>query len=321
MSGHGKSSSVPFLPLNLNCLINLNEMGEKAPAGNRELAGADEIHFRQDSAATLYLDLLKHVLTRSVAPEKLQSVARDPAARTQPLHRALCAVLQPLLAVFGLELARAYSEDRRAQGKDWPAEAETMVGLARLQNLQDCLTDVLVRGVPGDVIETGVWRGGASIFMRAVLKALGDRSRTVWVADSFEGLPRPDGRYAQDAGDQFWTYSDVLAVSLDQVQTNFRRYGLLDDQVRFLKGWFKDTLPSAPFDRFALIRLDGDMYSSTMDSLRTLYPKLSSGGYAVIDDFFSVPACRQAVEDYRASHGIREPVLQIDWSGAYWKKL
>jgi O-methyltransferase len=111
-----------------------------------------------------------------------------------------------------------------------------------------------------------------------------------------------------------------LAVSLEEVQNNFRRYGLLDDQVRFLKGWFRDTLPSAPIRRLAVLRLDGDLYESTIDSLTHLYPKLVRGGYAIIDDFGDVPACRQAVMDYRALHGITEEIIPIDWSGAFWRK-
>ncbi len=274
----------------------------------------------QPSSASLYLDLLKQVLTRTLAPETLRPALMDPAVRANPLHRALHALLRPLAAACGYALARPYRPEHRAEGRDWPVNAETMVGLLRLQNLQDCLTDVLKKGVPGDVIETGVWRGGASIFMRAVLQAYGDRERIVWVADSFEGLPRPDARYPQDDGDRFWTYSDVLAVPLEKVQDHFRAYNLLDEQVRFLPGWFRDTLPAAPFTRFALIRLDGDMYSSTMDSLQHLYPKLSSGGYAIVDDYYSVPVCRRAVDDYRASHGISEPIQRIDWSGAFWMK-
>jgi O-methyltransferase len=85
-----------------------------------------------------------------------------------------------------------------------------------------------------------------------------------------------------------------LAVSLEQVKANFDRYGLLDDQVRFLKGWFRDTLPVAPIERLAVLRLDGDMYESPMDTLVNLYPKLSEGGYVIVDDYGAIPACRQA---------------------------
>ncbi len=95
---------------------------------------------------------------------------------------------------------------------------------------------------------------------------------------------------------------------------------MLDEGVRFLKGWFKDTLPSAEAEAYAVLRLDGDMYESTMDALNALYPKLSPGGFLIVDDYGAVPACRQAVEDYRAVHGIDEPIIEIDWTGAYWRK-
>ena len=195
-----------------------------------------------------------------------------------------------------------------------------MIGRARLDSLHECVVDVIRNRVSGDLIETGVWRGGATIFMRAVLEAYGDTERSVWVADSFRGLPKPDAeRYPADSGDAFWTMSE-LAIPVEDVRANFRKFGLLDDRVRFLEGWFRDTLPSAPIDSLSIIRLDGDMYESTMDGLRHLYPKLSVGGYLIVDDFGAVPACKAAVEDYRAEHGIAEPIRQIDWTGVYWKR-
>ena len=89
--------------------------------------------------------------------------------------------------------------------------------------------------------------------MRAALAALGDSSRVVWVADSFEGLPKPDAtRYPVDAGDDLWKSNRYLALSLESVQENFKHYGFLDDRVRFLKGWFKDTLPTAPITKLSV---------------------------------------------------------------------
>ena len=107
---------------------------------------------------------------------------------------------------------------------------------------------------------------------------------------------------------------------MDRVRANFARYGLLDEQVHFLKGWFKDTLPIAPIERLAVARLDGDMYESTMDAIEALYPKLQPGGFLIMDDYGAVPACKQATEDYRERCGIREPIVPIDWTGVYWRK-
>jgi len=220
-----------------------------------------------------------------------------------------------------LDLVRVVPFDpaKRMVGADWPIEADTMIGLKRLDNLQHCVSDVLERSVPGDLIETGVWRGGASIFMRAILKAYGDTDRTVWVADSFQGLPKPNAeKYPADAGDVHWQYEE-LKVSFDEVKRNFEKYKLLDEQVRFLVGWFSETLPAAPIKKLAILRLDGDMYESTMDALRALYPKVSIGGYVIVDDYF-LPGCRKAIEEFRTENRLTEPIEQIDWGGVFFKK-
>ncbi len=208
----------------------------------------------------------------------------------------------------------------RAEGRDWPARAHTMIGLKRLANLRFCVETILDDGIPGDLIETGVWRGGATIFMRAILKARGATDRLVWVADSFAGLPPPDTiRYPDDAGITLHQFPQ-LAVPLERVQENFRRYGLLDGQVRFLKGWFRDTLPAAPIERLAILRLDGDLYESTIQALDGLYDKLSLGGFVIVDDYGNVAACQQAVDDFRTEHGISDPIMPIDWGGVYWRR-
>ncbi|MGA2660264.1 MAG: TylF/MycF family methyltransferase [Verrucomicrobiota bacterium] len=243
------------------------------------------------SPTALYLDLMKRILANVIysraVPEKFDDRRR---------------------------------ERIRREGGAWPRMAHTMIGFKRLSNLQFCVEDVIERRVPGDLIETGVWRGGACIFMRAILKVHGVADRRVWVADSFEGLPRPSaGKYPADAGLRLHT-AKALAVSVDEVKANFKEYGLLDEQVRFLKGWFRDSLPAAPIERLAVLRLDGDMYESTMDALVNLYPRLCAGGYVIVDDYGAVPSCRLAIEDFRREHGITEPLRQIDWSGVYWQR-
>lgn len=210
--------------------------------------------------------------------------------------------------------------ENRSNGIGWPLNGYTMIGTKRMDNIRDCMEDILQNNVPGDFIETGVWRGGACIYMRAILKAHDVANRNVWVADSFQGLPKPNEEaYPDDAGDDLFTV-EQLRVTKEDVEENFRRFDLLDNQVKFLKGWFKDTLPSAPIDKIALARLDGDMYESTMDGLKNLYPKLSIGGYIIIDDYGAIPACAKAVNDYREQNGITEEIKEIDWSGRYWKR-
>jgi macrocin-O-methyltransferase TylF-like protien len=249
----------------------------------------------EPAAVSLYLDLLKKCLTRTIFAE---AETFDPSRReTVP-----------------------FDSELREEGRDWPSEAETMIGLKRLDNLQELITDVVRQEISGDLIETGVWRGGATIFMRGVLKALGDTTRTVWVADSFAGLPSPDvSRYPIDAGYGVGTMHDALLAPVEDVKRNFARYGLLDDQVRFLQGWFGDTLHSALIEQLAILRLDGDMYESTMVALEALYPKVARGGFVIVDDF-KLKRCRAAVEEFRRRHGIDDPIQQIDWTGVYWQR-
>lgn len=272
-----------------------------------------------EHAAELYLDLLKRCLTRWGFGEEHRPMS-VPSTRWKA---AVLTAMDGRLHRYGMRIVTdaPFKPERREIGKDWPVDAETMVGLKRLDNVQQCVTSVIRDGVPGDLLEAGVWRGGVAIFMRAVLAAYGVSDRLVWAADSFRGLPPPDeSRYPADAGDTHHELDEILGVSLDVVQENFRRYGLLDDRVRFVPGWFRDTLPTVPVEHLAVLRLDGDMYESTIVALNALYPKLSVGGYLIIDDYLSHPACREAVTDYRNAHRVAEPILEIDWTGAYWRR-
>jgi hypothetical protein len=270
---------------------------------------------------TRYLELLKKTLL---------DLHRSPGTeyRLASTGRKINYFVRPVMKLFEKMDGRKFNfcervdfdVNQRLNGKDWPVYAETMIGYKRLTNIQDCVTKVIKENIPGDLIETGVWRGGAVIFMRAILKAYEVTDRNVWVADSFEGLPKPNAeKYIADKDEQFHTY-DVLKVSMEQVQENFRKYDLLDEQVKFLKGWFRDTLPAAPIRQLAVLRLDGDMYESTMDALTNLYPRLSPGGFVIIDDWAVVEACKLAVNDYRAAHNIIEPIIPIDDDAIYWQK-
>jgi hypothetical protein len=217
--------------------------------------------------------------------------------------------------------ALAEQRSLRESGWDWPGEAETMIGLLRLNCIEECVKSVVRHGVPGDLLEAGVWRGGAVIYMRALLFAHGDQTRRVWVADSFEGLPPPDSaNFAQDATMDLSGYKE-LAVSLEEVQSNFARYSLLDDRVHFLKGWFKDSLPGAPIDQLAVLRLDGDYYESTIQSLEALYDRVSRGGFVIIDDYLTFEPCREAVRDFRVANSIDDEIIPVDQGSVYWQKI
>jgi len=275
-----------------------------------------------DATPTMYLDLLKRCL--------LNLIYEDPAVRFT-------------WDDSDESTLDSFDRDKRCGGLDWPSQAHTMIGLRRLDNIETLVTNVLATGTRGDLIEAGVWRGGATIFMRGVLKAHGVTDRTVWVADAFakrfpvterEGATArsfvspgwPEIRAVQSgaavASEQFLARSDVLwaGTSYEEVRERFARYGLLDDQVRFLRGWFRETLPSAPIERLALLRLDADLYDSTYDTLVTLYPRLSVGGYVIIDDYNAVLECREAVHDFLAATQTEARLQQIDTDAVFWLK-
>jgi O-methyltransferase len=200
----------------------------------------------------------------------------------------------------------------RAAGLDWPFQGLTMTGLGLLDDLQSCVESVVRDGVPGDLIEAGSWRGGASILMRATLDALGDRDRTVWVADSFQGFPSEAGEHVDLSAYEF------LAAPLEDVRANFARFGLVEG-VRFVPGFFEQTLPPLAGGRWAIVRLDGDTYEATRTALESLYPGLATGGYLIVDDYGVFEECRRAVDEFRARHGITEPIEEVDWSCVRWR--
>lgn len=225
---------------------------------------------------------------------------------------------------FMLVRKQPFDKEARDTGQDWPVDAETMIGMTRLTNVQECVETVLKEDVPGDLVECGIWRGGTVILMRAILAAYGDTSRNVWLCDSFEGVPPPDEEnYKQDKLPWYamglHRAAPILGVSQEEVKKNFERYGLLDNQVRFVPGWFKDTLADAPIERIAVLRLDGDLYESTIQALDGLYARLSPGGFCIIDDY-NLQGCREAVADYRAKHGITAEIVRIDQCGVLWRK-
>jgi hypothetical protein len=248
--------------------------------------------------AQLYLDLLKRSLTNTIFEV-------EPDANQTDTGRYVAAAITH------------YQQ----------SSAVAMVSLVRLNHLQDCIRDVIHDGVAGDFIETGVWRGGVTIFMRALLHVLDVKDRTIWAADSFEGLPEPDPvKYPRESkafkSAAMTKYYKHLAAGLDEVKRNFAAYGMLDEQVKFLQGWFSDTLPTAPVEKLALMRLDGDYYESTRDALVNLYDKLSVGGYVIIDDYGedSWTYCRKAVDEFREARGITDPLIQVDRPCWYWRK-
>jgi len=226
-------------------------------------------------------------------------------------------------ALFEIEVkdnSKVYPE-HILNGQYWPSKAVSMIGIKRLDNIRELLEDVIDKGVPGDFLEAGVWRGGALVYARGVLDCYGCRNRKVIGCDSFQGLPPPDtSKYPLDEGDTLHTVT-YLAVSQEEVKNNLVRFGLYDPEtVKFVPGFFSESLRGPlPFTQLAVLRLDGDMYSSTIETLDALYDKVSPGGYVIIDDY-ALPGCHHATNDFLAKRNIKTPLEVIDWSGRYFKK-
>jgi hypothetical protein len=297
-----------FLGLVAGPLRNAGKMNGTSLVSSEPFGQLRQSRTPQDSeSVSLYLDLLKKCVGNFIYDDDLNL-------------RLGKVQVDPVTGKITTTEGTPFEAQEKYYGAIWPSRAHSMIGMPRLDNIQYCVEEVLRTGVPGDLIEAGVWRGGATILMRGILKAHGITDRIVWVADSFEGLPPADlHNYPKESKVEFHLRTD-LAVSLDEVRTNFKRYGLLDDQVRFLKGWFRDTLPTAPIEKLAIMRLDGDMYESTMDGLVNLYPKLSPGGFVIIDDYQNIQECEAAVQDYRKKWGITSELYMIPGCGAFWQK-
>lgn len=293
------------------------------------------------SPTELYIDLLLRSLNGNLADSVLWRSSQLIKAKEEGFKGNVMISLEAcneLLARADLAfkdhlmpLGKTASEVLAMDGKDlfdylnWmnPVDSpHTMCGDKNLENVRFCVEEVLKNGVPGDLIETGVWKGGMTILMRGILKAYNCQDRKVWVADSFSGLPKPDPKtHLKDALFYFlMSPLEYLAIPFEYVEGLFSRYGLLDSQVCFLRGWFSETLSKADIQTLAVVRLDGDLYESTHDALHHLYPKLSPGGFLIVDDYGVPCGCRKAVDEYRAKHGITEEILPITDTSVYWRK-
>jgi Macrocin-O-methyltransferase (TylF)/Coenzyme PQQ synthesis protein D (PqqD) len=199
--------------------------------------------------------------------------------------------------------------------------SHTMIGMTGLDNIERCAEQIFADRIPGDFLEAGVCAGGAAIFLRALQVAFGESQRQMWAADSFQGLPPPKAE-PDVAKNMDFTEARApwVCFSLQGVRDNFARYGLLDDQVRFLAGWFSDALPEAPVEQLALLRIDADLYQSTREVLEALYDKVAAGGFIIIDDYGMFLPCKQAVDEFRAKQNITEPFRRVDRNRVFWRK-
>lgn len=240
------------------------------------------------SDADLYLDLLESALTGLLCGD---------------------ATLNPLTL-------KADSEVRVIEGGR-ATVAGSIVTLEELRCLRVLADRVIVEGIPGDMLDAGGWRRGACIYLRGVLAARDIRDRRIWALDLFEALPSPDSEGSGDANGSDRKVNGT-AVTLEQAQARFHRYGLFDSQVNFLEGFGRDILPSALIEQLSLLCLGGETYSLTLESLEALYPRVAAGGCVLLTGF--AEEGRKALREYRLREGIEDELHEVDGAAVYWRK-
>jgi len=220
-----------------------------------------------------------------------------------------------LLKIRLLQLMDITEEDamfRRINGLDW--NGYTMIGLRRLDNLEMCINTVIKNNVPGAIVEAGVWRGGACIFAAGVLKEL-EAERNIYVCDVFDNT-FPEPQYECDNWTEVYDFT-ALSVSLGDVKSNFSKFDLLTDNVIFKQGWFSETLQTIE-EPISILRVDGDTYQSTLETLQ-LEKNIHSGGFIIMDDW-AIDVSRKAFLDYFGGRVTDKDVVEVDSLSVYWKK-
>jgi hypothetical protein len=182
-------------------------------------------------------------------------------------------------------------------------------------------------GVPGAVVECGVWKGGSMMAAALTLLRLGASDRDLYLFDTFQGMPPPSDQDVFSAYDGYspmahwrrrrrqgetsaWHY-----VPADEVRAALLSTGYPSERIHLVKGKVEETLPAAAPGEIALLRLDTDWYESTKHEMAHLYPRLSPGGVLILDDYGHYEGARRAVDEYFEAEGGRPLLNRIDYTG------
>lgn len=240
------------------------------------------------------------------AQQVLKGVTHERRAQRRPLldFRNQCRAL--LDRVFPTTFGRHYRKIR----------SHSLLSHARLKGIHDSVVRVLGEGVPGDLVECGVARGGSAALIQRTLQAAGE-NRTLWLFDTFEGLPEP----TPEDPDYEVALKSVgkCRGELDEVKELLQQHGGLEG-IEFRKGLFQDTLPLGTPKQIAFLHLDGDWYDSTRVCLEALYDAVSPGGILQIDDYGHWAGARKAVDEFCAARGLSPRLEYLDYTGRTWIK-
>jgi len=197
--------------------------------------------------------------------------------------------------------------------------SETMTSIERQYALWQAVRHIARRGIEGDVVECGVWRGGSVMLAAMTLLEERDTDRTLWLYDTFEGMTPPSDADVQEMSGR--KAADVLAedelfrcvAARDIVEKNIASTGY--PHVRIVEGDILQTIPANVPERIALLRLDTDWYATTRHELEHLYPRLVKGGVLIIDDYGYWRGARQATDEYFAAIDDAPLLHRIDYTG------
>lgn len=240
-------------------------------------------------------------------------------------HRA-GALLDRALARIGRRLAPLHDDDAIAHEHRATLEAvrdHTMTSAQRVQALCEAVQYVVANGIPGSIVECGVWRGGSMMAVARTLLTAGDTGRDLYLFDTYEGMPPPSDvdrdRYGQAALQRLETSSrtdPVWAVApLDVVKQGLETTGYPRERIHYVVGKVEDTVPRQAPQAIAVLRLDTDWYTSTKHELEHLFPRLVPGGVLIIDDYGHWEGARKATDEYLAATGTRLLLHRIDGDG------
>lgn len=205
----------------------------------------------------------------------------------------------------------------------------SMIGPERLVANMDAVAYIVRRGIPGSLVECGVWRGGSVLAMILTLQDLGVTDRDVYLFDTFEGMTEPSAyetsRFNEPAMETWETAKAEGRVPWEQTfgPGTFSAEGVRDlmietgyptDRIHFVIGRVEETVPDQAPAQIALLRLDTDWYDSTLHELTHLYPRLSGGGVLIIDDYGHWDGCRKAVDEYFAQVAPDVLLTRVDYS-------
>ena len=196
----------------------------------------------------------------------------------------------------------------------------TMVKSRNLANLFSLVVKVNAMNLPGDIVECGVWNGGASAIMAfACRNSSLPRNRLLWLFDSFEGLPPPGPK--DGTAENKYFFKGMCSGSVSSVEKVFKKLSLSLDNVRIVQGWFNSTLKKAGVHQIAILHIDADWYDSVKYVLDTFYEKVVPGGFVVLDDYGYWEGCDRALNDYLSQHKITGIELKkTESTGVYFQK-